>query len=127
VDQTTPDTVALDVVAAVTHIRSVAGGGARRVLTVGFCFEGRVSFNQAARGHELAGAIGFYGRVEPRDAIDKNAPNLLASAYACPILGLLGGADREAAVTPVCLSPIQDLAHILGIGYLAHVLGIGYL
>jgi carboxymethylenebutenolidase len=50
-----------DVAATVAHLRSDAGGGARAVYTVGFCFGGRHSFNQAARGHGLAGVIGFYG------------------------------------------------------------------
>lgn len=92
--QTNPDTIALDVAAAVAHTRSPTGGGADRVFTVGFCFGGRNSFNQAARGHGLAGVIGFYGipqRTEPSDA---NAPILLARDYECPVLGLFGGADR---------------------------------
>lgn len=95
VARTTPDTVALDVGAAVAHVRSTAGGGATSVFTVGFCFGGRASFNQAARGHELAGVIGFYGTVAPRDPDDDNAPILLAGAYDCPILGLFGGADQS--------------------------------
>jgi carboxymethylenebutenolidase len=93
VARTTPETVALDVAAAVAHVRSAAGGGAASVFTVGFCFGGRASFNQAARGHGLAGVIGFYGRVAPRDPNDDDAPVLLASAYECPVLGLFGGAD----------------------------------
>jgi carboxymethylenebutenolidase len=93
VEQTTPDTVALDVAAAVEHLRSEAGGRAEAVFTVGFCFGGRASFNQAARRHGLAGVIGFYGRVAPRDPGDDDAPVLLARAFACPVLGLFGGAD----------------------------------
>jgi carboxymethylenebutenolidase len=88
VRQTTPDTIAMDVAAAVTHLHS------DRTYTVGFCFGGRNSFNQAARGHGLAGVIGFYGRVAPNDEHDTNAPTLLASAYECPVLGLFGGADQ---------------------------------
>jgi carboxymethylenebutenolidase len=61
VRRTTPDEVAMDVAAAVTHVRSAAGGGASDVFTVGFCFGGRKSFNQAARRHGLAGVMGFYG------------------------------------------------------------------
>ena len=59
VRQTTPDTIAMDVRAAVKHLHT------ERTYTVGFCFGGRNSFNQAARGHGLAGVIGFYGRVAP--------------------------------------------------------------
>ena len=93
VQQTAPDTVASDVAAAVAHVRSPAGGGAQRVFTVGFCFGGRNSFNQAGRGHGLEGVIGFYGRPVAGDASDTNAPADLAATYECPVLGLFGGAD----------------------------------
>ncbi len=91
---TQADWVALDTAAVVAHLRSPEGGGADRVFTVGFCFGGRHSFNQAARGHGLSGVIGLYGIPAPRSADDLNAPVLLASAYECPVLGLFGGADR---------------------------------
>lgn len=94
VRQTAPDAIALDTAAAVAHVRSAEGGGAAAVFTVGFCFGGRNSFNQAARGHGLAGVIGFYGRVAPQDEDDTNAPIRLAPSYACPVLGLFGGADQ---------------------------------
>jgi carboxymethylenebutenolidase len=95
VDQCRPDTIAADVAATVAHVRSPAGGGATSVFTVGFCFGGRNSFNQAARGHGLSGVIGFYGRVALRDDSDANAPVDLAKDYACPVLGLFGGADQS--------------------------------
>jgi carboxymethylenebutenolidase len=93
VRQTRPDTIAADVAAAVAHIRSADGGGARAVFTVGFCFGGRNSFNQAGRGHGLVGVIGFYGRPARADENDANAPIELAGSYECPVLGLFGGAD----------------------------------
>jgi carboxymethylenebutenolidase len=37
--------------------------------------------------------IGFYGRVAPRTPDDSDAPVLRAREYACPVLGLFGGAD----------------------------------
>jgi carboxymethylenebutenolidase len=95
IQQTHPETVAADVAAAVAHVRSPEGGGATSVFTVGFCFGGRNSFNQAARGHGLAGVIGFYGRVAPNDDNDSNAPVDLAKGYECPALGLFGGADQS--------------------------------
>ncbi len=49
--KTKPDTVALDVAATVEHLGSDAGGAADSIFTVGFCFGGGNSFNQAARGH----------------------------------------------------------------------------
>ena len=94
VEQTTPDGIAQDVAATVTHVRSPDGGESSAVFTVGFCFGGRNSFNQAARGHGLAGVIGFYGRVAQRDQQDMNAPVLLAPGFECPVLGLFGGADE---------------------------------
>jgi len=94
VDQTTPDGVAADVAAAVAHVRAEAGGGASAVYTVGFCFGGRNSFNQAARGHGLDGVIGFYGAPQQRGDEDTNAPTMLAPGYSCKVLGLFGGADR---------------------------------
>jgi carboxymethylenebutenolidase len=91
---TKPETVALDVAATAAHVRSPEGGSAQRVFTVGFCFGGRNSFNQAGRGHGLAGVIGFYGMPAARDETDTNAPVDLAPTYECPVLGLFGGADQ---------------------------------
>jgi carboxymethylenebutenolidase len=93
VEQTRPDSVAQDVAAAVAHVRAPEGGSAAAVYTVGFCFGGKKSFNQAARGHSLAGVIGFYGRVASQGPEDSEAPVVLARHYACPVLGLYGGAD----------------------------------
>jgi len=94
IKQTTPDTLAMDVAATVSHLRSPDGGSAERVYTVGFCFGGRTSFNQAARDHGLGGVIGFYGWPGGRDDDDPNAPARLAPSYTCPVLGLFGGADK---------------------------------
>jgi carboxymethylenebutenolidase len=90
VQRTRPETVAMDVRAAVEALRARAG--ARRVFTVGFCFGGAQSFHQAAAGHGLAGVVGFYGILTGRphlpSAID------LAPSMSCPVLGLFGGADE---------------------------------
>ena len=93
--QTRPDSIAQDVAAAIQHVGSEAGGGSPNVFTVGFCFGGRNSFNQAARGHGLAGVIGFYGFVQKRDADDTNAPVMFVSDFECPVLGFFGGADQS--------------------------------
>ncbi len=89
--KTTPETVALDVAASVEHLRSQ---GVEKIFTVGFCFGGRNSFNQAARGHGLAGVIGFYGSVAPRNEEDTDAPIDKVASFECPVLGLFGGADQ---------------------------------
>jgi carboxymethylenebutenolidase len=99
--KTTPDGVAMDVAAAVAHLRSDDGGRATSVFTVGFCFGGRNSFNQAARGHGLAGVIGFYGSPRPRNPEDTNAPIDHVRSFECPVLGLFGGADPGIPVSDV--------------------------
>jgi len=59
--------------------------GCRSVFTVGFCFGGSNSWNAAAAGHGLAGAVGFYGRP---GRVERFAD------IAAPILALMGGADE---------------------------------
>jgi carboxymethylenebutenolidase len=95
VKATTPQGIAADTAATVGHVRSEEGGGADAVFTVGFCFGGRNSFNQAAEGHGLAGVIGFYGFLLPREEGDPTSPIDLASRYQAPVLGLFGGADHN--------------------------------
>jgi carboxymethylenebutenolidase len=89
--KTQPDSVAADVAASVNHLRSQ---GIDKIFTVGFCFGGRNSFNQATRGHGLSGVIGFYGSVAPRNEEDTDAPIEKVDAFECPVLGLFGGADQ---------------------------------
>jgi carboxymethylenebutenolidase len=80
VDETTDEGVQADVSAAVAWLRD---RGVRSVFTLGFCFGGRKSWLAAASGHDLAGAIGFYGRP----------PLERAGDIAAPILALQAGAD----------------------------------
>ena len=82
VDQTTPEGVQADTGAAVAWLRE---RGCTSIFTVGFCFGGRNSWLAAARGHGLAGAIGFYGRPQPE----------LAAQMKAPILALQAGADQN--------------------------------
>ena len=83
--QATDDNVGLDVAAAVAYLRSFEGGGAIAVFTVGFCFGGRISFNQAASPQGLAGVVGFYGRVAEEEPGDPTAPVVQAPRYRCPV------------------------------------------
>ncbi len=86
VEKTTPDGIAADVRAAAAYLRSAEGGQVRAVFTVGFCFGGANSWRQSAAGHELAGAIGFYGvPARVRDVIPK---------MQAPLLLLVAGADH---------------------------------
>ncbi len=100
-EQATDDNVARDVAAGIAYVRSPEGGGARAVFTVGFCFGGRMSFNQAASGQDLAGVVGFYGRVAEEEPGDPTAPAVQAQSYRCPVLGLFGGADPKITVEHV--------------------------
>ena len=97
VRQTTPDGIRADVDAAVTHLRQ---RGCVSLFTLGFCFGGRHSWLAAAGGHDLAGAIGFYGRPGP-GADGSPGPTQRARELAAPILGLMGGDDAGIPVADV--------------------------
>jgi carboxymethylenebutenolidase len=89
VAKTTAEGVQTDVAAAAKQVRESADS----VFTVGFCFGGRHSWLAAASGHDLAGAIGFYGR--PGLGNDGSpGPIQRAGDIKAPILGLMGGADQ---------------------------------
>ena len=90
VQQTTPAGVQADVAAAAAHLRA---GGATSIFTVGFCFGGRHSWLAAARGHGLAGAVGFYGMPAERNG--QSGPTDHAAEIAAPILALQAGADEN--------------------------------
>ncbi len=84
---TTLEGVTADTAAAVANLRALDAD--RPVFTVGFCFGGSNSWHQAAAGHGLAGAIGFYGNpVRP-----PQGPIEVVTDFACPILALMGGDD----------------------------------
>src|SRR5437764_10917199 len=63
VQQTTAENVQDDVAAAVAHLHAA---GCTSIFTVGFCMGGRHSWFAAAAGHDLAGAVGFYGMPAER-------------------------------------------------------------
>lgn len=89
VHATTFEGIRDDVTAAVSKVRS--GNAGRPVFTVGFCFGGSASWNQAANGLQISGAIGFYGKPrrgdDTADAIDR------VGGMTAPILALMGGDD----------------------------------
>jgi carboxymethylenebutenolidase len=85
---TTPEGIQADVGAGVAYLRSE---GATSVFTVGFCFGGRNSWLSAAGGHDLAGAVGFYGR--PADGDGKPWPTQEVAEMTSPILALQAGDD----------------------------------
>lgn len=83
----TLDGVTADAAAAIAHLRTI--DPERPIFTVGFCFGGSNSWHQAAAGHGLSGAIGFYGnpRRPPLGPIER------VPEFTCPILALMGGDD----------------------------------
>ena len=93
VRSTTAEGVAADTAAAVAVLRT--NDADRAVFTVGFCFGGSNSWLQASAGHSLAGAIGFYGRPTAEGLNGGPAPSATVAEIACPILGLMGGADES--------------------------------
>jgi carboxymethylenebutenolidase len=89
VQQTTPEGVQVDVAACAARLRE---DGCEAVFTVGFCFGGRNSWLAAASGHDLTGAIGFYGRPGPGND-GSPGPIQRATEMTAPILALQGGDD----------------------------------
>ena len=82
--------VQADTRAAVEHLR---GLGSESLFTVGFCLGGSVSWLAAASGHELAGAVGFYGsptRERGGQSVVQNVSQIEA-----PILALQAGDDQN--------------------------------
>jgi carboxymethylenebutenolidase len=99
VAQTMPEGIQADVAAAAAHLRSPVGGACRAVLTVGFCFGGRHSWLAAAGGHDLAGAIGFYGMPGVRNGAP--GPAQRAGELRAPLLGLMAGDDHAISADDV--------------------------
>jgi carboxymethylenebutenolidase len=91
VAQTEPASIQADIAAAVAWLRSPEGGSRERIFTVGFCFGGRHSWLAAAGGHDLAGAVGFYGGPGERNG--QPGAIQLASEIEAPILALQAGDD----------------------------------
>ena len=90
VQQTTPEGVQADVAAVAAQLRSQ---GVATIFTVGFCFGGHHSWLAAAAGHEIAGAIGFYG--VPGERSGRPGPIQRADEIKAPILALQAGADEH--------------------------------
>src|SRR3954453_2868176 len=90
VSKTPPEAIQADVGACVAWLRD---RGAASVAAVGFCMGGRHAWLSTPGGHDLAGAVGFYGRPgEGRDG--SPGPVQQAGRLQGPILALMGGADE---------------------------------
>ena len=115
VQRTRPETVAMDVRAAVEALR--ARTGAARIFTVGFCFGGAQSFHQAAAGHGLAGVVGFYGALADRPHLPSAIG--VAGSMACPVLALFGGGDQ--GITPDQIQRFDSALTEAGVEHEIHV------
>jgi carboxymethylenebutenolidase len=81
-----------DLAAAAAALRDRAG--VSKVVTVGFCFGGSLSFVAAANPDlDLAGVVGFYGVLD-RERFDGRGVLTQAAEIRRPVLGLFGGADE---------------------------------
>jgi carboxymethylenebutenolidase len=100
-----------DVAAAVARLRE--SNPDRKVFTLGFCFGGSNSWQQAAAGHRLTGAIGFYGhagRVRPEGA---RPATELAGQMEGAILALMGGDDP--GIPPEVTEAFEDALSKAGV------------
>jgi len=117
VEQTTFEGVGADVAAGVAEVRSI--GRASAIFTVGFCFGGSYSFMQAPRESlGLAGVIGFYGGMRPRNE-GGPTPITLAPSAKVPVLGLFGGADQS--IPPDKIEEFRAGLEQSGVDYVIHV------
>jgi carboxymethylenebutenolidase len=84
VQQTTPEGVMADTVAAAERLRA---SGVEKLFTVGFCFGGRNSWLASAVVAGLRGAVGFYGN--PTSILER------VDDMSAPILALQAGDDAN--------------------------------
>jgi carboxymethylenebutenolidase len=99
VAKTKTATIQADIASAIGHLRGATG--ARRIYVLGFCMGGRQAFFASADHAELAGVIGFYGRLSTREGEEGIAPTDRAPRMRAPVLGLFGGADPSIPASDV--------------------------
>ena len=89
--KTKATTIQADIASAIGHLRGATD--ARRIYVLGFCMGGRQAFFASAEHAEVAGVVGFYGRLSTREGEEGTAPRDRAPRMRAPLLGLFGGAD----------------------------------
>jgi len=99
VAKTKPATIQADIASAIGHLRGATD--ARHIYVIGFCMGGRQAFFASAEHAELAGVIGFYGRLSTREGEEGTAPRDRAPRMRAPVLGLFGGADASIPASDV--------------------------
>jgi carboxymethylenebutenolidase len=91
VAKTKTSTIQADIASAIGHLRGATD--ARRIFVLGFCMGGRQAFFASAEHADVAGVVGFYGRLSTREGEEGTAPKDRAQRMRAPVLGLFGGAD----------------------------------
>src|SRR6266540_7180677 len=71
-----------DVASAIGHLRGATD--ARRIFVLGFCMGGRQAFFASAEHAEVAGVVGFYGRLSTREGEEGTAPKDRAQRMRAP-------------------------------------------
>lgn len=94
VQQTKATQIRDDVAAALAQLRA-GPNPPTAYFTVGFCFGGGNSFQQAANDHGLAGVIGFYGPPARPGRDGSPSPLDRADQMKGAVLGLFGGTDES--------------------------------
>jgi len=106
VEQVTWRGLTADIRAGAANLRIDDERRVEALFTVGFCFGGRISYDTATLGLELAGSIGFYGIPLGAGRGGTPAPADVADQMANPILGIFGGADG--ATSPEARQTFDD-------------------
>lgn len=104
------DTLFADIAAGAAHLRAEAG---EQVVSLGFCFGGRLAFMTALPAFGLAGTIGLYGY--PDVLFGKPGPTQMAGELRGPILGLFGGADE--GISPEVVSAFDEALEGAGVAH----------
>jgi carboxymethylenebutenolidase len=111
VTQLTVAGLTADVRAAAERIR--AEDRVSALYTIGFCVGGRVAFNSATMGLDLAGVIGFYGWPVGPHRSNVPAPVDVATRIAAPVLALFGGGDE--AIPPDAVRTFEAALKVAGV------------
>ncbi|MEU6427845.1 dienelactone hydrolase family protein [Microbispora sp. NPDC046973] len=99
-----------DIAAGAAHLRTE---GAEEIVSLGFCFGGRLAFMTARPAFGLAGTIGLYGY--PDVLFGKPGPTQMAGELRGPILGLFGGADE--GISPEVVSAFGEALEGAGVAH----------
>lgn len=90
-----------DLCDGVHWLQSADDVDANRIGVIGWCGGGRQALFLAARCRGVAAAASFYGRIVNRANHPGASPLDLVGAFACPVFGAYGEADKAIAVETV--------------------------